>query len=54
MGGAGGVVGVEGVVADEVLAGVAAGDQAVLDLVIQAGLDCEIPQEVLDAALANL
>ncbi len=39
---------------DEVLAGVAAGDQAVLDLVIQAGLDCEIPQEVLDAALANL
>jgi hypothetical protein len=39
---------------DDVLAGVAGGDQAVLDLVIQAGLDCEIPQAVLDDALAAL
>ena len=39
---------------EEVLAGVAGGDQAVLDMVIEAGLDCEIPQEVLDAALATL
>ena len=35
----------------EVLAGVGAGDQAVFDEVLQAGLDCEISQEVLDAAL---